>query len=49
MCTNFGPDRAAAKVVDWHVVEDNEDQVRAALVKFGPLSIALNARCAHAV
>eukprot|EP01134_Creolimax_fragrantissima_P002070 CFRG2070T1 len=35
--------KIAATVTDWFSVSEDEDQMRAALVKYGPLSIALNA------
>lgn len=38
------PDAIGAKIVDWKQLVEDEDQIKAALVKYGPLSVALNAQ-----
>lgn len=38
------PDSIGAKIVDWKQLTEDEDQIKAALVKYGPLSVALNAQ-----
>lgn len=38
------PGSVGAKIVDWKQLVQDEDQIKAALVKYGPLSVALNAQ-----
>eukprot|EP00123_Amoebidium_parasiticum_P013359 comp21913_c0_seq1/m.31470 comp21913_c0_seq1/g.31470 ORF comp21913_c0_seq1/g.31470 comp21913_c0_seq1/m.31470 type:complete len:353 (-) comp21913_c0_seq1:503-1561(-) len=43
ICNTLSASNVAAKVTSWGVIEQDEEQIKAALVKYGPISVAIDA------